>query len=76
MSSECGRSDLEVWSECRRSVVQASSKCGPRVGQVWKFQRNDDETVKPTSLVALEELFVRVFRCAAPLFIWGIFSAC
>jgi len=68
VSSECGLSDLEVWSECRRS--------GPRVGQVWKFQRNDDETVKPTSLVALEELFVRVFRCAAPLFIWGIFSAC
>jgi len=41
--------------ECYRSVVLVSSKCDPRVGQVLKLCCNDDEIVKPTSLVALEE---------------------
>ena len=74
VSSKCGLSDVGVWSECHRSVVQASSKCGPRVGQVWKFRRYDDETVKLMSLVAPEELFVRVFRCAAPHRLFGVIS--
>jgi len=47
--------------ECYRSVVQASSKCGPRVGQVWKFLRDDDdddERVMLTSLIVSEKLFM------------------
>ena len=50
--------------ECYRSVVLVSSKCCPSVGQVGKLRCNDDEIVKVTSLVALEELFVYVFIVA------------
>jgi len=31
------------------------SKCGPSVGQVWKFRRDDDDMVKPTSLFTPEK---------------------
>jgi len=74
--SKCGLSDVEVWSECRQSVVQASSKCGPRVGQVWKLWCNNDEIVKPTSLVALEELFVYVYCRVAPHRIFEYLFVC
>jgi len=48
--------------ECYRSVASSmSSKCGPRVGQVWKFLRDDDdddERVMLTSLIVSEKLFM------------------
>jgi len=35
-------STVKAWSECRRSVVRAPSRCGRHVGHVWKFRRHDD----------------------------------
>jgi len=62
--------------ECYRSVVLVSSKCGPHVGQVWKLWCNDDEILKPMSLVALEELFVCVYRRVAPRRIFEYLLVC
>ena len=58
--SKCCSSVVEVLSKRRRSVVRVLDKygnCGVTMMRLY---------VKPTSLVALEELFVCVYRRVAP----------
>ena len=58
MLSKCCFSVVEVLPKRRRRVVRVLDKYG-------KLRCIDDEIVKPTSLVALEELFVCVYRRVA-----------